>query len=302
MANDIRSGFLKELTRRYGSPRKLGGSQSLFEILGGAARVYVRYSRVHSGHKTFYGLRSEDLQQLEGHPAVICFLWDDQPEPLVLPFLDYEDVFSSTSPAGDGQYKAQVYLEDKGVELYVARGGRFNVERHLGWDDLDALAHSVQIERTPDLSHPQVQTLLGARGASKDYDVWVPPNDRSRLDWSMTPRFVCRDDLPYGYQPVRTILQEIDVIWIKRGSGELKALFEVEHSTPVYSALLRFNDIFLTDRNLHARFSVAANEARRELFVRQLNRPTFRESGLSELCSFLQYSDVFLWHHRVVAG
>jgi len=39
-----------------------------------------------------------------------------------------------------------------------------------------------------------------------------------------------------------SILQEVDVIWIPPGSSELKALFEIEHSTAVYSGLLRFND------------------------------------------------------------
>ena len=86
---------------------KLEGSLSLYEIGNGAARIYIRYSKVHSKNQTFYGLREEDLRKLEGHAAAICFLWDGQEEPLSVPFSEYEDVFQPTTPASDGQYKSQ---------------------------------------------------------------------------------------------------------------------------------------------------------------------------------------------------
>jgi hypothetical protein len=218
-----------------------------------------------------------------------------------VPYSEYEEVFQSTSPASDGQYKAQVLLENDGVELYIAQAGRFNVEGHMGWDGLDAVIDSSGFQSVPELSHSQVQTLLGAIGSAKTYDVWIPPSDRSKLDWSFTAPFVCRDVLPYGFQPVESVLQQVDVIWIQKGSSELRALFEVEHSTPIYSALLRFNDIHLVAPRLNPRFSVVSNDARRSLFVRQLNRPTFQMSGLSKLCTFLEYPNVFGWFNRVKA-
>ena len=124
--------------------------------------------------------------------------------------------------------------------------------------------------------------------------------DRDRLDWSVARSFQCRGVLPAGFDEVRPILQEVDVIWVGRGSCNVSALFEVEHSTPIYSGLLRFNDVHLIAPRLGARFSVVANEERRDLFVRQLRRPTFRVSGLSEMCNFLEYVDVFGWHRRMM--
>lgn len=301
MANETKTAFLKELNERYGSLRKLGRSQSLFEIGDGVARIYIRYSKVHSENRTFYGLREEDLQELEGHPSLVCFLWNDQVEPLLVPFSEYEDVFQSTSPAGDGQYKAQVYLQDDGTELYIAKAGRFNVEGHFGWGELEALVDSAKLGTVPEFSHSQMQTFLGAIGAAKSYDIWIPPSDRVKLDWSVADRFGCCDVLPYGFELVKGILQEVDVIWIQRGSSELRALFEVEHSTPIYSGLLRFNDVHLVAPRLHPRFSIVANDTRRSLFVRQLNRPTFQMSGLGKLCTFLEYVNVFGWYNRIKA-
>jgi len=301
MANGTKKSFLKELADRYGPLRKLGPSQSLYEIGDGTARIYIRYSKVHGKNRTFYGLREEDLQRLEGRPSLLCFLWNGQTEPLLVPFSEYEDVFQSTSPARDGQYKAQVYLQDDGTELYIARAGRFNVEGHFGWDVLEAMIDSARLRTLPDFTHSQMQTLLGAIGSAKGYDIWVPRSDRVKMDWSLTDRFEFRDVLPYGFEPIESILQEVDVIWVHRGSSELRSLFEVEHSTPVYSGLLRLNDIHLAAPRLGPSFSIVANDTRRALFVRQLNRPTFQVSGLSELCSFLEYINVFVWYRRIKA-
>ena len=83
-----------------------------------------------------------------------------------------------------------------------------------------------------------------------------------------------------------------------RSSSDLSAMFEVEHSTPIYSGLLRFNDLHLIEPNLKPKFNIVSNDLRRALFLRQINRPTFKLSGLSELCNFLEYKDVFNWFNR----
>jgi hypothetical protein len=302
MANLLKPALLSELKQRYGVVRKLEGSESLYEIGDRAARVYLRYSKIHARNEAFYGLRWEDLKQLEGLPSVICFLWDGQPEPLFVPFSDYEEVFQSYAPAKDGQYKAMVYPQPECTELYLPKAGRFNVEANFGYGVLDSLIDTAKLKNVPDLSHPQVQTLLGAVGIAKGYEVWIPPKDRAALDWSITKVFECRENLPSAFDSVMQILQEIDVLWIRRGASDLGALFEIEHSTPIYSGLLRLNDVLLVAPIMPSRFTVVSNDVRRSLFVRQVNRPTFRASGLSEKCTFLEYMDVFGWHRRLTAN
>ena len=299
MAKTIKSFLLDELSKRYGVLRKLERSQSLYDLGSGAARIYIRYSKIHGGKRTFYGLRKEDLEKLEGHPSVLCFLWEGQSGPLFIPFSDYEDIFHSISPASDGQYKVQVYIQDDGNELYIANAGRFNVEAYMGWEELDSLVDASKLTIVPELSHSQIQTLLGSIGTTKGHDIWIPQSDRGKLDWSITDHFECHGILPYELHSVEDILSEIDVIWIHRGAGKLRALFEIEHSTPVYSGLLRFNDIHLISPNLGATFSIVSNDDRRALFVRQLKRPTFKMSNLGEFCTFLEYANVFAWHKRI---
>jgi hypothetical protein len=299
MANHEKPKLLAELKARYGSIRKLDASQSLFELGDGAMRLYLRYSKLHKRNEAFYGLRSEDLQKLEGMPAVICFLWDGQVEPLFVPFSEYEEVFKTCSPAKDGQYKVMVYPEKGETEIYIPKAGRFNGESYYGYQVLDGLIDDARLKNIPDFTHSQIQTLIGAVGVSKGYDIWIPQKDRFSLDWSLTKTFKCRRDIPASFESVRGILQEVDVVWIQPGSSELKVLFEVEHSTPIYSGLLRFNDVHLVAPKGISRFTIVSNDVRRSLFVRQINRPTFRTSGLSELCTFLEYANVYGWFNRV---
>ncbi len=298
MPNVHKANVIATLRNRFGELHKIPGSESLFALSDDAARIYIRYSKVHEHGRTFFGLRKVDLRQLEGHNAFLCFILDDSSPPLFVPYADFEEIFHNAEAAKDGQYKLQLISQKDARELYIARQGRFNVEGYVGYA---GLARSLDSKRLPEslhLNHSQVQTLLGGIGNTKGYDVWVPTCDVGTLDWSLTKPFPVRKTIPAGFDSVRDILSEIDIVWVTRGRESIMGLFEVEHSTPIYSGLLRFNDILLSDPSV-SRFSIVSNDTRRAVFSRQLRRPTFVKSGLSELTSFLEYANVVDWHARV---
>ena len=300
MANVFKQRLLTELTGRFGELKKLARSQSLFVIGEDAARIYVRYSRMHAGSHAFFGLRAIDLHQLEAHNSFICFVVDNDSSPVFVPYSDFEEIFQSLEPASDGQYKVHLYLPEDARELYIPRQGRFNVEGYVGFDTVSRSLDSALVRRGQPLSHSQVQTLLAGIGHAKGYGVYVPRSDAGNLDWSLTEKFPLSVEVPAVRRDAERIVSEIDVVWLTSAGERISGLFEVEHSTPIYSGLLRFNDVFLTESGL-SRFVVVSNDARRSLFARQVLRPTFRKSGLGDLVSFLDYANVVAWHRRVVA-
>ena len=295
MANPYKSQVIESLRQRFGEIRKIKGSESLLVVGDEAARIYFRYSRVFPGGRTFFGLREVDLRQLEGQNSYLCFLLDDDSPPLFIPYVDFEEVWYNAETAKDGQYKVQLYKEGT-LQLYVARQGRFNVEGYVGLETLENAMDAGRLRQALAMSDSQVQTLVAAIGHFKGYDVFVPESDIGRLDWSLAERFPLRQAIPAGFERVRAS-SEIDVVWVASGKNKVEGLYEIEHSTPVYSGLLRFNDVLLTDPKI-SRFSIVSNDTRRDLFSRQLFRPTFRKSGLAELCSFLEYANVLEWHRR----
>lgn len=301
MANLEKARILEELKRCFGQIQKMPGSDSLFLIGEGAARIYFRYSKVHPRKRAFFGLRQVDLRSLEGQNSYICFAVSGGADPVFLPYSDFEEVFHRSKPATDGQYKVMLLAETDGLQLYVARQGRFNVEGYIGLEVLTRGIDAEKLRPAAEFTHDQMQTLIAGIGNAKGYAVWVPSNNIGCLDWSLTRRFEVAKSLPDRFRDIRSILCEIDVVWLARGGNEIEGLYEVEHSTPIYSGLLRFNDVLLTDSHIH-RFSIVSNDSRREVFSQQLQRPTFKRSGLVELCSFLEYANVYSWHQRVLGG
>lgn len=298
MINIYKDRLLEKLESKFGKLEKHPASLSLFD-LGDNARIYIRYSKLHPRNKTFYGLRKEDLKALEGKNSFMCFLWDKQSEPLFIPYAEFEEVFSSLKPANDGQFKAQIYLKNNGTDFYIANSGRYNVEGYFGWDTFLDTIDASKIEKIPELNHYQIQSLLASIGTFKGYDLWIPQIDRTRLDNKRSRQFIFRNYLPEELAKVKFIIQEVDVIWFEKGSSKTNAFFEVEHSTPIYSGLLRFNDIHLVAPSIDSNFNIVSNEVRRSSFTKQVNRPTFQTSGLINCCSFLEYKDVYYWSKRL---
>lgn len=122
-----------------------------------------------------------------------------------------------------------------------------------------------------------------------------------KRDWSLTPAFDLRREIPNGFNDISSVILEIDVLWIAAGRNTIEGLFEVKHSTSIYSGLLRFNDVLLTAPGV-AQFYVVSDEKRRDRFSRQAYRPTFRHSGSSERTSFLEYANVLDRHQRLLKG
>lgn len=285
---------LDALRDRYGSVRLLGGSQSLAQIGDSGPVIYLRYSKVHPGGRGFYGLREVDLARLDtSGVAFLAFLWDRSPQPLLLPWNAFRGLVRASPVAVDGQRKAQILDAEQGPQLYLAQAGRHSVEAYLGWSILDETV-SGSDSAIPLLTHQQVQTIIGSIGARRGFDVWVPVGDRTRLDWTVAPEFSPSTHPPALAPGAEPAIAQIDVLWLVASTATLFAAFEIEHSTPIYSGLLRFNDVLLSGGRGEA-FNIVAEDHRRADFVRQIGRPTFVRSGLSERCGFLTNDEVYRW-------
>src|SRR5439155_18004635 len=116
-------------------------------------------------------------------------------------------------PAEDGQFKCAVFVQTDGSEFYMANAGRFNIEAYFGWAGLEIGIDRSKLKKVEELTHAQVQTFLGAIGEKKGYDIWIPANNRSKMDWSLTKQFRFHKKLPYSFKEIENIIEEIDVIW-----------------------------------------------------------------------------------------
>jgi hypothetical protein len=297
MANIFVQNIITKIENDFKKKKKIGNGNSLYEISSISTLIYFRYSKVSKmGNHTkgFFGLRNEDLKIMKGKMSFICFVLDKISEPILISFRNYEYDFGLFGPSSDGQYKVHLFFKNFGTEFYIANVGKYNVDACYGLSQLYTITNTKLT--IPDLSHTQVQSLLGAIGTKKGYDLWFPESDKSRLDDKIIDYSKVRNQLPAFSSDIDNIISEIDVIWFEN----LKpvSFFEVEHSTPIYSGLLRFNDVLLTVSGAD-NFNVVAQNEREGKFSKEVRRPTFRQNKLIDKVTFLDYENIYHWYYNL---
>jgi hypothetical protein len=123
----------------------------------------------------------------------------------------------------------------------------------------------------------QIQALLADIGFRMGMQVWLPRSDRAAVaaEWKgdHSPPL---ERLPLNYDEITLkTIEQIDVLWLKGRS--IRRAFEVEHTTSVYSGILRMADLLAVQPNM------------------DLRRPVFSllERGpLSESCTYLSYDSL----------
>ena len=149
-----------------------------------------------------------------------------------------------------------------------------------------------QADAAEDQSHTNVQGWLRDLGRALGFDVWIASNDRSRACGEGRLGDGCLMQLPPAIETAAgsDAVKLIDVLWLQ--GNRVTAAFEVEHSTSIYSGIVRMLDLALGSAIDHdTRYFLVAPD-RREADVRaQFARPAF--SRVSELdLRYLPYSEL----------
>ena len=111
----------------------------------------------------------------------------------------------------------------------------------------------------------RMQARVAHIGAEMGFCIWVPRNDKARVlehvPAAMHEKFL--DVLPLNYDDttLRTV-EQIDVLWLKGRS--MARAFEIEHTTAIYSGLLRMADLLALQPNMDIRLHIVAPDDKRE--------------------------------------
>jgi hypothetical protein len=205
-----------------------------------------------------------------------------------------------------------IYLENKLIEQYQKRNLypfdeaeyegllKQKIKRDKGTISVtvpDDISSQEEIISEPEdvRKSSQIQSIIACIGETLGFNIWIPKNDRSRVlrNWKPNQNTLL-DSLPLNYDDVtlRTI-EQIDVIWLRRRS--IIRAFEIEHTTSVYSGILRMADLLALQPNMDINLHIVSPESRRDKVFQEIQRPVFSlldKGPLSEICSFLTYESV----------
>ena len=178
-------------------------------------------------------------------------------------------------------------LFDIGSGRYAAPPLNANEDSLDTWrQDLDRVREQAEAssrvraqQEESDRTHTEVQAWLRDLGIALGYEVWVAANDAGRL-WQGAPLSAgCMAEFPSELQslPGCDVVRLIDVLWFDRVHRRVAAAFEVEHSTSIYSGIVRMMDLSAGGFGQAANSLFLVAPDKREDEVRaQLERPAFR--------------------------
>ena len=193
-------------------------------------------------------------------------------------------------------------LFDVGSGRYAAPPRADDVAAVAAWKaDLERVREDSERERKQraaategDRTHTQVQGWLRDLGLALGFSVWIAANDRSRALGNGVLGDGCLERLPAALQeaPGADAVRLIDVLWLDRANGRVVAAFEVEHTTSIYSGIVRLLDLAhgAPEQAVEGLFLVAPDEREHEVRA-QLARPAFRRIGERHL-RYLPYGEL----------
>ena len=189
-------------------------------------------------------------------------------------------------------------LFDVGSGRYPAPPREDDAAARAAWEADLAKARTEAAKKSKalegDRTHTEIQMWLRDLGRALGFDVWVAANDRARQAGNGTLADGCLEALPdpVATAPGAEAIRLIDVLWLERGQHRVAAAFEVEHTTSIYSGIIRLLDLALGAPGHATRglFLVAPDD--REAEVRsQLARPAFRRVSDLEV-RYLPYGEL----------
>jgi hypothetical protein len=141
----------------------------------------------------------------------------------------------------------------------------------------------------------RIQGLLARIGREMGLKVWIPRNDRSAvLSEIKADDEDLLETLPLNYdQTTLKTIEQIDVLWL-RGRAIIRA-FEVEHTTSIYSGILRMADLMALQPNMNIKLHIVAPPERHDKVFQEITRPVFsllEQQPLSKICTYLSYDSI----------
>lgn len=197
-------------------------------------------------------------------------------------------------------------LFDVGAERYAMPPDVRDERATAAWEaDLSKIREDAAAQRRRsaasevDYSHTQIQAWLRDLGIALGFRIHVAANDRGRPWEGGRLGDGCLDELPgpVAALPGIEAVRLIDVLWLD-DTGAVAAGFEVEHSTSIYSGIVRLLDLALGGSGTRELYLVAPDERESEVRA-QVHRPAFRQIADLQV-RFLPYGE--LERHRETMG
>ncbi len=142
--------------------------------------------------------------------------------------------------------------------------------------------------------HTYYQGLLVEIGNLKDYETFVPTQDKNRpfLGRRLSEVATLKEFYGFTYDSLLRKARTVDVSWFNDRKFP-KAFFEVEHSTDMKNSLLKFREF----EDFRINYYIVADAVRQREFRDRISSAAF--SSIKDSVKFLSYEKLSEWHTQV---
>lgn len=183
-------------------------------------------------------------------------------------------------------------------EFFKIKPGLWGLEKsRKSIEKLFALGANAPLEKKQAIDHSYYQGLIVEIGNLQGFDTFVPYQDKNRkfLDKTLSQVSSVEKYPAFTYDHLLARARMIDVTWFNTRKMPSE-FFEVEHTTDVYSALLRFMDL----QDFAVKFHIVADAARQNEYKGKLGSHTF--TPIAQRVSFLDYETLSDYHTKLMAA
>jgi hypothetical protein len=146
-------------------------------------------------------------------------------------------------------------------------------------------------------THSYFQGVIVEIGNLQGYATFIPPQDRNKpfLNKKLKEIATLSAIYSFTYEHLVRVARTVDVIWFNERQMPY-AMFEVEHTTNLQNALLKFVEF----RDFRTKFYVVADDARQKEFQGKITRPIFEP--IRNEVHFVNYDKLVAYYERLCSS
>lgn len=150
-----------------------------------------------------------------------------------------------------------------------------------------------KIDKGELFNHSYYQGLLVEIGNLKGYSTYIPPQDKNKkfLDKPLSSISKVETIFDFTFESIVNRAKTIDVIWFNERKLPY-SFFEIEYSTDIQNALLKFNDL----QDFYSQFYIVSDVARKKEFNTKIGYGAFKD--IKARVKFLDYNFVSNLHTK----
>lgn len=147
--------------------------------------------------------------------------------------------------------------------------------------------------------HYNTQNIVKRLGDMFDYKTWIAYNDKSRLSKGEELGVNTIKNFPKFNVPKETLhtFELIDAIWFEEERPT--HCFEVETSTSIYSALLRFADLSISLPHYGINYYILIPKKRLKKALHELSRPSIKSLCIADFTSVIFIEDLEVLFQKI---